>query len=290
MATYTSCGMRTLVATCLICSFGSAIAQATSSASISGLQYTLTDLDPDDGIAPSLTWGSSTVTNSLRVQTQTGVGSYWGAQLGTPIFAVTFDQTTTTPGDFGTAGELVFNGHNSTSNAQGLSVTASAPLGAYWTDTAAFQGNFSLSAKTAVTFFAQAQASVGVHVPADAPLTIEEGGYRSNGYFDWAYIQAESLASLTFTGGVPYLEPKDNLSAWVRDYVTATDNGARLLSATYNNDTSQSLDKGIQASLWVSGYTVTPLVPEPATWAQWLIGLVGIGTLGWLRGARRIQH
>lgn len=57
------------------CCLASAVHAASVSASLSGLVFTLTDLDPDDGVAPSITWVSSLSTG--YASSQSGMVVVW---------------------------------------------------------------------------------------------------------------------------------------------------------------------------------------------------------------------
>lgn len=253
---------------------GAALAQASSSVSVTGIQYTLTDLDPLDNIAPTLTWGEASSSSRLNESIQTGTD---GRRSATPIFSVRSNLQDTLSGPLGTSTGVSTQGYQASTGPEGQFVSASAPMGATWSGAASFTGAFTLSANTAVTFSALSQGAIAVTVPSDAPLVIEASGYQNNGYMDWAYIHANVSASIGLTSqGLNVGADANSLNFYLRSNRTASISDDGLISNTWANRSGESLTGVVAINANISGYTVAPQVPEASTWAQMGLGLVGM--------------
>lgn len=271
-------------------------AEALGTATIGAYQYTLVDLDPDDGITASITWGSGQVTQSLGGAISTGVGPGGGPNT---VSNQSLSQTLATPLT-GTP-SLNYAGYSVSSTPGGSTVTAQVNPGGYWNLSAVFTQGFVLSANTAVTFTALAQTSLGVTVP-DGSVVTTPYGYQDNGYFDWAPLQASTNAVL-FIGNAPsYSNPAtdctsgclsaDSLTTWLRTYDTTTQAQEKLLQATLSNASTNAISSQIGTLAYTGGYATAPLamVPEPSTFLQMLAGLAGLAVVvraGHRQAARR---
>jgi hypothetical protein len=248
----------------------SAFAQASAQAFVSNIGYTLLDLDPNDGITPALTWLDTASGTSGNLSKQLGMG-----KAGGPNYVSTGSYTTINPGFDNTSSGSVNSSNGALSIPGALQATGNIPSGGSFFNTAYHAGYFNLTPNTAVTFSAQFDSHVTATTPAYAP--------EPNGYFDWAYFQVSTGADIT-----NLVEGYDwnflccrNLSgtrssAGLHD---ATVDGSTALSRTYTNDTVSTSKFGVLVNVSVSGYTVTPPVPEPGTWALMLLGLGGLGGL-----------
>mgnify|MGYP000095923813 CR=1 FL=1 len=259
-------GWRALTACALTFAAQAAFAQAaTAQASITGFSYELIDLDPTDGIAPTLTW-LDPVAISRGYQ---GLLSNPGSA--DPSFSTVFSNSQEATG-LG-ASTLVSNGVVSGSTSAD-ELSASAVINAYGTNfgaSAAQGGHFTLSANTQVVFSAQLSSSVSVTPPA--------GATYPNGYFDWAYGQAYAGGEITIlVDGYPvdFLCCSANVMARDSGPHAATE----VLTHTFTNATSQSLTQGVVVIANVGGYTLPTMsaaVPEADTWTLALIGLSLMG-------------
>jgi len=270
--------------------------QAYSSATIGHYQYTLTDLDPNDGIAPSVTWGKSLVTQKLSAALSNGVGSGGG-----PNVTVSSNTGGSNTVAIDTPLSRTFQGFGVSSGTKGLTATASMPLGGSWTLQSAISNDFVLSAKTAITFTAQADVALGVVVPSWSVVQ-RQNGYLDNGYFDWAPIQVDVVSMLEIGAPADFSSSPlscqgclafDNVPVFARSYATVDKAASKLLSATFTNATQGKLGSNLALAIYTSGYATAPLmmVPELAASTQMLLGLAGLGAALRL-GRRRVtsQH
>jgi hypothetical protein len=259
-------------------------ASASASASIGPVQYTLTDLNPNDGIAPSITWGVGQLTQRMSVSPSNGV-----ADGGGPNAIDHFEKSVTSPPS-DSLSTLSYQGFSVAAGADGLNTSASIPVGASWWQANVLSKDFVLSANTAITFTAQASASLEVMVPPGS-VVVTPSGYVSNGYFDWAPIQARSLASLYLgTGALASLSStspscstgclaNDSAFSYLRSYATDSRSQSRLLSLTFTNSTQGELGSTLSSIAVSDGYATAPLalaVPELSSMAQMSMGLVGL--------------
>ncbi len=269
--------------------------QAYSSATIGHYQYTLTDLDPNDGIAPSITWGKSLVSQTLNASLSNGVGSGGG-----PNVTVSSNTGGTNTVAIDTPQSRTFQGFGVSSGPKGVSATASVPIGGSWNLQSSITNDFVLSAKTAVTFTAQADVALGVVVPSWSVVQ-RPSGYLDNGYFDWAPIQVEVVSVLGIGAPADFSSYPlscqgclafDNIPLFARSYATVDNAASKLLSATFTNDTQGKLGSNLALATYNSGYATAPLmmVPELAASTQMLLGLVGLGAALRLGRRRATTH
>jgi hypothetical protein len=259
-------------------------ASASASASIGPVQYTLTDLNPDDGIAPSITWGVTQLTQSMSVSPSDGVDDGGGPN------AIDHFERSVTSSTAHSLSTLNYQGFSMAAKADGSSTYAWIPLGAVWGQTNVLSKDFVLSANTAITFKAQASTSLEVVVPPGS-VVVTPSGYVSNGYFDWAPMQARSLASLYLgTGALASLSStspscstgclaNDSAFSYLRSYATDSRSQSRLLSVTFTNSTQGELGSTLSSITVSDGYATAPLalaVPELSSMAQMSMGLTGL--------------
>jgi hypothetical protein len=271
-----------LLAMASVWSHQAAHGQAYSSATIGHYQYTLTDLDPNDGIAPSVTWGKSLVTQKLSATVSNGVESGGG-----PNVVVFSDTGGTNTVAIDTPQSRQFQGYDASSGPKGLSAKANVPVGGNWFLQSSVTNDFVLSAKTAITFTAQADVALGVVVPSWSVVQ-RPNGYLDNGYFDWAPIQVNVASMLGIGtsadfGSSPYscqgCLAFDNVPVFARSYATVDKAASKLLSGTFTNDTAGKLGSTLSLATYNAGYATAPLmmVPELAASTQMLLGLAGLG-------------
>jgi hypothetical protein len=259
-------------------------ASASASASIGPVTYTLTDLDPNDGIAPSLTWGSGQVTQSMWVNPSDGV-----AEGGGPNAIDHFEKSTTGAAPV-ISKSMNYQGFSVAASPEGLNTSASIPVGATWGQTDVLSQDFVLSPNTAITFTAEASSALGVVVPPGS-VVLKPAGYLSNGYFDWAPIQARALASLYLgsnaLASLSSTSPScsqgclanDSVFSYMRSYASDTQSKSRQLSVSFSNSTPEVLRSTLSSIAVSDGYATAPLalaVPEVSTVAQMSLGLMGL--------------
>ncbi len=243
--------------------FGSNAAQAESiaTASLSGVQVSLMDLDLNDGIAPSTLWtGEGTR------------GQSWAANppaapqvIGSPVYSATFVP-------FSFFASTAYS--NSTNSAAGsaLSDAVLSTAGSAQANQASFGGSagalgmFTLSASTQAIFSATFNGSVhiddGLNEYSMAGLVfryLAEGEHRANESF------IIDIGDLGYAG-------------------TASD--LITLTLTLNNNSSQGLSGSLYAEVFSTGYSNLPPSAVPAPAALPLM-LSGLGVVGAVAARRR---
>lgn len=249
-------------------------AQMRLSATAANLRYTLVDLDPADGIAPSI---------SFLSPEQVSLSNHLTAvQYGKPT--VDWSSAPYVTGPTTVRHDLDPLAHSAVSwDGQDFSATATtAPISVGELSVTAVGGStrfFSLSPHTGITF----SGDVTVDLVLDAGPGGNASAYGDAG-FDLAYTRPET----------PYMWEyiRDDVGGNINNKPWASFNDALHLSETvavsWNNDGADWR----QASLYLgAGFSAseygTPVwaVPEPGEWAMLS---VGVGLLGWR--ARRKRH
>ncbi|WP_229261901.1 FxDxF family PEP-CTERM protein [Duganella guangzhouensis] len=254
-----------------------ASASSSVSATLGNLHYTLIDLDPNDGITPSIVFGNvgytdrSSQTSTYAYDDANGVHSKFNRAVAPSI---TSSVTQSSPQ------------YSMSASASGTSMLNSGVLSAYlqtsgdnkvsfdYDSTADFGVlQFTLSAHTAITFYADASVSA-------ASSGLPSGGYRNS---------ALGIATLSgsFGGNGTALSffnedaraSLDQIVGSAGADLPVTDAKNQTLEFTYNN----LLDIGIRGYVTSSVGTYATLavlaVPEPETYAMLLAGLGLIGAI-----------
>ena len=278
--------MLTGVALALAALHHQAHAEAHTSVVLDNYQYTLTDLAPDDGVAPSVTWGKGVLTQSLGATTSSGVAPGGGPNVtGQNYVKKSYEVP------IGTSKSLTYQGFDVSSDAASLKTSVNIPVGGTWGEVNQYDQEFVLGPHTAITFTAAAKVLDSVTVPPDSVVT-RPGGYQDNGYFDWAPIQATSAAVLAFDADVSSMVQAsppcwsvvkcDYVVNSLRSYKSTSQGDDKLLSLTLTNDSTSTLSSRLSAAAYSNGYATAPLVmvPELSMPAMMLTGLAGIVVLG----------
>ena len=264
----------------------SAFAASSSSAMLGPLSVQLFDLNPLDGIAPSVTFASSGYDNySYAYAYQTNPsGSDYQSNYGTTPWADTASSATTSLAwaNASLSGAAA-NGHGATLTAAGAAADFTSPN---YYDSASYNANvaapyyyyynsFTLSANTALV------------ISAAATVTAAANGHNLY-YAD--YAQANASFNLWGAGpsGSGSQSSYDSASVYGYSYLgqgpwAATD--SRTLGASFLNLTSGDMTGNLQVNVGAYGTTYASPVPVPA--AVWLMGS---GLLGLAGIARRNQQ
>lgn len=269
-------------------------AEAHSTVSLGNYHYTLTDLDLNDGIDPSIAWGTGVMTQSVSASISNGVASGGGPNsIGSSSVKKTYEVP------LGTPKSLAYQGFSVSSDAGGMSASVDILTGGgQWSLLALHDQAFVLSPRTAITFTAEADIAHSVVVPSGSVI---REPYVQNGYFDWAPIQVDGKAFLTvgndaasaLNSSPPCWGDGCKSMDYLQDFMRSYDTGERvhdkLLSLTVTNDSGSALSKTLSAVAFTNGYATAPLslVPEPATWAMMGVGMVGLGMS--VRRRRRVS-
>ncbi len=282
---------NTLAAACLAAAVGPAFANASSSASFGNLVITLTDLNPNDGIAPSMsfqTWGHAYIL---------GESLGWGDTADHHVFTHTAAQqkgalSDVAQGSWSSASASLVAANTvagfTSLSASGMGLSGLDGYGAYRSYASGqdpFLNEFTLSANTMVTFSTtaamHAQTSMGYNLDADqdeyANAHVLLGVFGST--YDGQQFSDGQEGDLSATFNVRDDGTTEGVSAsW-----------SGMLSASFSNATAYDATGQMQAFVSTEGWSatwdgVTP-VPEPESYAMLLGGLALIGGVARRRNA-----
>lgn len=290
---------RAALALAVSCAALPAWATATSSANILGVQIILTDLAPGDGVAPSLQMldrrllkANSGVYIGPNQFLDVASSSIWG-----PSRTVTVGQPTVNS----SASFTTFVDGRETLSASG-SVSSSAAghtftqfdSTAFWSGPPFYNGSvaFELGAHTALTMrvYADLQASTTVGTVmqdgssfsefATAVSTMELGGVAANGQWVIGQQEFRLRAGTVYAGWDPNLQVYTQILPESRSYTG-------WMELRFDNTGNAVTSGYVILSAQASGYSLiaATAVPEPATSATLLAGLLGVAAL-----VRRREH
>ena len=288
-----------LAAACaLACAWPSAHA-ATAAASVSGLTFTLVDLDPNDGIEPSITW--TALSGDALTNASSGMGVEWldvAQGLWTPRYTTLHPDgavgDTVTP--FPTLGATSASAQASLT-ATGLSAAYTVPAdGGQGSATASLLVGFELSPMTQLqvsgrlAFSLQAPGGDQAALPQGASTSTYLPFASASAYLDVALDvvpdSAPSAASwadfeaISATNHTPSTDPTGDTAAFSLI-------GGRDFARTLSNDGTGALSGSFRSLVTISGAqlaTQAGVVPEPAG-----AGLAVAGALlGWVARRRRL--
>lgn len=296
-----------LFALSAVAGVSSAFASASSSADISNLTFSLIDLDPTDGVAPSFQFlstgtyaGSYATQVSGSVQNNAGPYSSANFTVGDVTTFADLKHTEVIPGVTisAAAGQYFLNVSGSAQSAStsynGAATTQSGSSYYYPPSLVGLQ----LSANTALIITADAatQAAAtnsctntgyyGNCEQASATVSMQLTGPALSGGTGGQSSSASLSSSVTGSGGY-YTYVYDPVHGYYTNVYHAPDGSplsqaaAKKLSVSFVNNSSANEVASFSASVSVTGSAVTA-VPEPSTFA--LVGL-GLGFAGFL--ARR---
>ena len=262
----------------------SAFAASSSSVMIGALNVQLFDLDPLDGIAPSITFASSGYDSySTAYAYQSNPYGYdYQSNYGTTPWADTASSATTSlvSANASLSGAAA-NGQGATLTAAGAAADFTSPNYDYASYSAnvtapyySYYNSFTLSANTALV------------ISAAATVTAAANGHSI--YADYAQANASLYLWGAGPSGGGSQSAYDSASVYGSSYLgqgpwTATD--SRTLGASFLNLTSGDMTGNLQVNVGAYGTTYASPVPVPA--AVWLMGS---GLLGLAGIARRNQQ
>lgn len=273
-------------------------AVATSSATLGPLTITLFDLDPLDGIAPSLTFGNPYGYGSYADAYAYDSDPYgydlqyvWGTTefepLSTSAATVMASATAVVSGSGDAAGTMltVTGSAAGTMNTQPFSYQYSQYSATAYAPSYYYYSSFSLSANTLLLVSATASVSGSVtsafdpangyqYESAYANTTLYLSGPGASGSGGGSQSSSDGL-SLSIGNATVYD------AACVYGYCYGPNSGAdsRTLSVSFVNASGADLAGYFQAYANVSGTSYVQAVPEPETYAMMLAGLLSLGFL-----------
>ena len=236
-----------------------AFAASSSSASLSNLTYTLTDLDLNDAVTPSLTWDTKDFYDNYLVRTNSAT-NYNIINQNQPYF---FDRDN--------LGYVLYSGSLSTSVStanyytdgsdffsSSYMASGSAQNNSDYSSNVSRSMAFILSAKTMVSFSAIASNQLETTV-----------GYDGFGY--------EGARAVSYISGDSLNISKDYIPNLPETYLAQSVSEVKNLNYIFSNVSLIDEDMYVHAGTYVFGYsTITP-VPEPETYAMLLAGLSLVG-------------
>lgn len=242
-------------------------ATATSIATLSGFTVTLIDLDPDDGIAPSISWAASSPGGSFilaRADDAAGL-AHQSQVVSTQLFnpGALDEFTAVAQGRSSIVGTLA---DGLTFNAQGLSLGSNADYEARADAGSEISGlRFTLSPHTLATF--SGSIDLFAQTTYTSPLNIVE------------FAHATAVVKINGSVGVAGSFAQSVLATCIQ--VQAGCVGQTIsrpaipLALTYRNDGAVSADGSVHVSMRIGGDSM-PAVPEPASGVLMLAGLAAL--------------
>lgn len=281
----------------LIAAIGAAPANASVSATatFSDFSVTLFDLNPTDGVTPTITWSNPYGNYATYTQASTYDKNGYGVNNGSSYHYGQLDAANTTTANLSHASATASTGASSvagtpsgslsasgsafatqTSGGTSFSATAYDPYSSYVT--------FTLSANTVAVFSAKATTQVATSVGYDSLHNTSESANASAGLsvsgangVNGSQSASDSLyanASYTYT-----YQQDPQTGKWGYVYTPQSVTKSSTLSGSFVNLSSGA--KTGSLSMWVSasGYSAIAAVPEPESYAMFLAGLGLVGAV-----------
>lgn len=235
-----------------------ALANATANASASNFRYALTDLTPDDGIAPSLSWIPSPDYGYASL-----IGSYWSDV----VFSARPDSDALVTKEWVQGGDAVSASMEGATQLGTTAISTSAtsagsPFIAFWTEASARSqlGAFVLSPGSAVSFM------------VDYSLN----GLITDSLLEYSQARAEAilLGELYGAGGIEVGIEQDSAFTSASNFTTDGQVRNGTLSLTMSNAGGAYSEGTIRFDTEAYAMAVINApIPEPSTWAMLLGGL-----------------
>jgi hypothetical protein len=265
-----------------------AMAAVSASASISGLTITLFDLNPGDGIAPTISWSNSWFDENYGTSTSASAYGPYGAS-NTYNYAPFGEANGSVAAINGAAANATIAASANPGAPSGLysasgSAAATTPYSSKGFNAAAQNGSvgssiFLLSANTAVVF----QANASTEVTASVGYDFLSGQNESVNAQAFMYVSGPGAS------GNGSQSSNDSIASAIQNYYwgsgfPANTQSSALLAGSFVNTSASSLTGSFQLGVNVSGNTnvvtaAVAAVPEPESYAMFLAGLGIVGAM-----------
>lgn len=284
-----SLAIQLLAASVLAAMAQGAAASATSAGGLGAVTITLIDLDPNDGITPSIVFAPDTGGNSggvvageLRSWTADDESFREFRSQGFGLASsVSAGRQTTMASAHGSISGLTGAGFSAL-GAQGQAGSGPEARGSYDVTVQSAWAGFTLSANTAVQFSASGWAQGTTSTGGDpdtgwdeaggALVGLSAAGFDSGGTLVWDDDQHIATASHT-------LDDAGNVHGDAQSW-------SGLLSVSFSNASNASADGIFTGEARAFGHSAVSAVPEPASGLMLLGGLGLVGALARRRAAR----
>lgn len=278
-------------AACALCAALPASAASNASASISNFTVTLFDLNPNDGVAPSISYLTSPYGSFVSTSANDSTS---GSQSGNGFSFLPFGPASSTSA----AGVASASGQVSGNLGSGLLITAAGSaggavlpgfsssfsaeaFGAYFGfgfqlspfTLVVFEGTVDLLAQTTVGaesdpqffFFNTENAFAGASINVSGPAAGGGGGNQNSSDGRSLFANFQQVFNPD-TGNFEFVGETQTLSGV-------------SVAGSFTNFSSGTLQGSLTFSASVGGQSSVTAIPEPGTWALMLAGLLGVGAM-----------
>ncbi|TFW31044.1 hypothetical protein, partial [Duganella callida] len=274
--------LHTLAAACLAAVAAPSFANSTASATFGNLVITLTDLDPNDGIAPTLTYGArgpSSIDNFMYTMSdEGGISKQAGKVSSLPTEQLSLE--TRTKLGWGVSSVTVADtvAGFSAMSAHGVADSIIGEYGTYRSVVAGPQSlsDFTVSANTKVTFSLTSELKTRTTMGFNLDALEGESALAKSSLSLFGQVGNDfQFDGSEHTAYSSYLVNDDNTVTGM------SDDWSGVLSVSFINTSAASASAQLQASLYLEGKSaswdgVTP-VPEPSQWLALSSGLLLLG-------------
>jgi hypothetical protein len=265
-----------------------AMAAVSASASISGLTITLFDLNPGDGIAPTISWSNSSYDENYGTSTSASAYGPYGAS-NTYNYTPFGEVNSSAAAINGAAANANIAASANPGAPSGLysasgSAAATTPYSSKGFNAAAQNGSFASS-----SFLLSAYTAVVFQANASTQATASVGYDFLSGQNEYANAQAFMSVNGPGASGNGSQSSNDSISSVIQNYYwgdgfPANTQSSALLAGSFVNTSAASLSGAFQLGVNVSGNTnvvtlAVAAVPEPETYAMFLAGLGIVGAM-----------
>lgn len=242
-----------------------ALANATANASASNFRYTLTDLTPDDGIAPSLSWIASP---------DYGYAHLYGIYRGSVLFPTRPEDDAPVTGEWADGGDAMSARIEGATRLDRTALNASATSA----------GNQYIGFNTEA--LAQSQIGAFVLSPGSAVsfmVDYEVNGLITDSLLDYSFAGAEArmLGELYDAGGIDGGIEQEEANTFALNLTTDGQVRSGTLSITLSNAADLYSEGTVRfdANAYAQAVINPPPIPEPSTYGMFLAGLALIPVL-----------